>query len=227
MSYESVVLADSPKLYYRLGQTTSTMTDSSGSGLAGTVVGSPERGITGLLTGDADSAIKFNAANQEVSRAHNALLNVADTFTFEAWIKVTAIAGGQHCICFKIGGSNTTAKFVVLAEGKLQLRVPGKANIITGKTVLVAGVIYHVVVVKSGSTRKLYVNGVDDTGALEEFTCKNNEGTLHLGVEEPGEGENFNGVLDEFAYYSTALSEARVKAHYEAGLAAPSLGMLI
>lgn len=219
MSYESVVLEDSPKQYLRLGEPSGTeAADASGNSLPGTYKGTPTLGAASLLPSDSNTAVTLGKA-QYIERAHNALLNVGDTFTFEAWIKLNSVGGGaEHCICFKQGTAGTTPKFVVNSEGKLLLRVPGFTNIVVGSSTLSTATTYHVVAVKSGTTRKAYLNAADDTGTVAERTCTNNTGALRWGSEGGEAEENFDGVLDECAYYSTALSAARVEAHYKAGV---------
>src|SRR5262249_9490411 len=59
-AYRDTVLADSPILYWRLGESSgTTVGDSSGHGSTGTIVGSPTLGAQGALFGDSSSAVSF------------------------------------------------------------------------------------------------------------------------------------------------------------------------
>lgn len=219
-TYRAEILKDEPLLYYPLGEASGTVAvDASSHGLRGTYKNSPTLGSTGLIETDTGTAVTLGEG-KFIERAHSSLLNHGDSFTYEAWIKLSSVGGGESCICFKLGTGGTTPKFVVNTEGKLLLRVPGFANLAIGKTVLSKDTIYHVAATKTGGTNKVYVNGVDDTASTEAREVTNNSGTLRVGSEEGGGSENFKGVLDEFAIYGSALSAERILAHYEAALEA-------
>jgi hypothetical protein len=216
MSYKSVILEDSPVLYYRLGEASGTSAaDSSGHSLPGTYKNSPTLGVTGALVGDANTAVTLNGTNQFIERANSATLNVGDVFTFEAWLKRAENARAADVFLYK-EGTPQTAKFAVTGTNRLQLRVPGVKTIVESTTEVKAdGAWHHVVATKNGSAVHLYVDGVDVTGTVTNETCGNNTATLTIGAENAAE-EFFKGSLDEVAIYPTALSETRVKAHYSA-----------
>lgn len=218
--FRDSVLPDKPILWWRLADATGSpfAADSSASSLPGTYKGTPTLGVAGLIGSEPGYAVTLGEGDF-IERAHNSLLNHGDNFTYEAWIELSKVGGGESCICFKLGTGGTTAKFVVNTEGKLLLRVPGFANLALGKTVLEAGVKYHVVATKTGGTNKVYLNGVDDTASTEAREVTNNSGTLRVGSEGGEATENFNGTVDELLWYGAALSAERVLAHYEASLA--------
>ena len=219
-AYRDEVLKDSPLLYYRFGEASGTVAyDSSSHGLPGTYKNSPTLGSTGLVAKDSDKAVTL-AEGKFIERAHSTAYNHGDNFTYEAWIELSGSIGTERCICFKLGTGGTMAKFVVNSEGKLLLRVPGFANLAIGKTVLKTGTKYLVGTTKTGGTNKVYVNGVDDTASTETREVTNNTGVLRIGSEEGEAGENFNGVIDEFVIYGSALSAERMLAHYNAGIEA-------
>lgn len=58
-AYETAVLANSPSVYYRLGESSgTTATDDSGNSVTGTYSGSGVTyGVTGTLSGDADRSL--------------------------------------------------------------------------------------------------------------------------------------------------------------------------
>jgi hypothetical protein len=74
----------------------------------------------------------------------------------------------------------------------------------------------HVVVTKSGATVKLYINAVDSTGAVVNATLADTTSALNIGRDVAFPAQYFNGRIDEVAVYPTALSAARVAAHYAA-----------
>lgn len=212
MSYTSVVLEDSPRLLYLLDETSGTSAaDSSGNSLTGTYKNSPTLAVAGGLT--VGTAVEFNGTNQFIERAHNATLNVGDVFTYEAWIKRKENSR-QDVILYKESATNKSAKLAITTGNKVQLRIPGVKTIVESTNEVKAdGLWHHIVVTKNGATVKVYVDNVDVTGSVTNETCNNNEGVLTIASETTTE-EFLNGSLDAVAIYATALSAARVEAHY-------------
>jgi|GEM_PF-3190123 len=102
--------------------------------------------------------------------------------------------------------------------------------VIAQRTVTV-GQTYHVVAVldgdKTGTTGNaiLYVNGSEVSRAPGVGQIYNHTGDIQIGrgnaLTHTGDNGNFgffDGFLDEYAVYNTALSAQRVAAHYQAGL---------
>ncbi len=86
------------------------------------------------------------------------------------------------------------------------------------------GLPYQIVVVATEAGWKIYVNGNNKELKVEGGYEKagipliwDATHTLQLGRLQAS-GFHFGGVLDEVSFYSTALSEARVKVHYLAGI---------
>jgi len=71
---------------------------------------------------------------------------------------------------------------------------------------------YHVVGTKSGSTVRLWVNGVEQTGASSFYAYAH---TTYMFVGKTSNNDDyFEGAMDEFAVYDRALSEAEVQELY-------------
>lgn len=220
MSYASEVLADSPKGYWRLGEGSGTSAaDASGQGNTGTYKNTPTLGVAGALLNDSNPAITLNGTTQYISVANSASLALGDVFTYEAWIKRgESNRGFFDTILHKEGTPNTPKFGVTGPANRLQLRVPSVKTICESTTeVLADGLWHHVVATKNGATVKLYIDGVDRTGTVTNETCQSNTAALTIGAENTVE-EFFKGSIDEVAVYATALSEARIKAHYQAAL---------
>ena len=67
-------------------------------------------------------------------------------------------------------------------------------------------------VTRSGTTYRLYVNGVQVATATGTMVTPTGGGRFGAVGGAP-----FKGVIDEAAIYPTALSAARIAAHYAAG----------
>ena len=102
--YAQAVLADTPAAYYRLGDGGTTAADSSGNGHTGSVSASGVReGATPLLTGDANTAMRFtgNRAGY-VTAARAAALEPANAVTVETWAKIAPVASPRRANCRKV-----------------------------------------------------------------------------------------------------------------------------
>jgi hypothetical protein len=101
----------------------------------------------------------------------------------------------------------------VNTTGNVYLNYPFSSIVVaTATAALQVNTPAHIVCTKSGSTTKLYVNGQDVTSAGTDVTFPTNSSAFTLLGTANNDG-------DEFAVYGTALSAARVKAHYLAGIA--------
>lgn len=221
--YRNAVLADAPRGYWRLGEPSGTaILDTSGNGQNGLYKNTPTLGEAGALSGDSNTAVAFNGTDEYGEVPHNGLLNHGDVFSYELWFKQTEKL--ERCLLFKQGTSGTTAKVDINSELKPRLRVPGFANLVVSSVAVEDTNWHHLVVTKTGSTIKLYLDGVDRTGSTENRSITDNTGPVYIGTEEPG-GGFFKGTLDEVAWYGYALSEARVVAHYEAAQEAVAAGL--
>lgn len=212
-SYSAEVLADSPLLYWRMNDASGTVsTDASGNGNNGTYFGGYTLGTTGLLTGDTDKAITV-AGGGGVYRAASS----AAPFTIEALIKPSSVSGTQVIASMQETGAaawtfrldGTDLRFYHWnGAGSLQAPI-----IATG---LAVGTRYHAAVAFTASASAfLYLNG-SQVGTASVGTLAAVSSSTLLRVGASGGGEFMNGVVDEAAYYTAALSGGRIAAHYAA-----------
>src|ERR1041384_3450444 len=155
MSYESEVLADSPRLYLRLGEKEgTTATDASGKVHNGTYKNSPTLGISGAVSGD--TAIKCDGSKKHfVEVADHADLDLGDTFSLEGWVKREKGAANQVIVS---KGTNAYQLRIEEEENKLQLLKQGSKIVKYGAVIPEDGNWHHVVATKSGATIKMYVD---------------------------------------------------------------------
>lgn len=212
MAYKDEILADSPQRYWRFDEVSgdTSLLDSVGTGhltpSSTSIIDFPT-----LHQGNRASC-QFNGSSQYASRSDEAQLDLADSFTLEAWIYLDAI-NRWHTIVDK--GANAYA-LAVNSSNRLVLRKSFIADIVASTITLSASTAYHVAATKSGATVKLYINGVDRTGTVTNQTCTDNSSALHVGREI---SYNYmQGRISDVALYSGALSAARIAAHYSSGL---------
>lgn len=221
MPYADVILADGPVAYYRLNEASGNPQDSSTSANHATSTGgTPGYRQPGLLR-EPDTSMRFDGLTEWVGVPDHLTLDLGDTFTLEAWIRTDrAIRAGEN---WGIVSKGSGAYYMRVYEtGQLELLRSGVADIVWSDVAVDDGQVHHVVATKSGATVKLYVDGVDETGAVTDSTCVNNTAGLTVGGGSTSV-ELFLGLLDEVAVYPTALSAARVQMHYAAGIGIPVL----
>jgi hypothetical protein len=230
MTYQSTVLADTPLIYWRLGDPSgTTAADTSGNARPGTYNNGPTLGVPSLLPSDpTNTAVNFTAASSQyvISAVTAAGLGIAggSAITLEAWIKPTAAAlsAVAPTLCgFSIGGGDITLMRIGGAQDLNWALVTSGSGLInmSGGVAFTAGNVYHLVCTYDGAHAITYVNGVQQnsvaaTGTISENTLAH---FVAAGDFEAADNRWFDGVMDEVALYGTALSAARVLAHYQAG----------
>jgi hypothetical protein len=231
MSYSSEVLADSPLGYWRLGDTSgTTMTDSSGNARNGTYVEPSLNANSLIVTDTANKAATFGVVGStwRYGRVTDAAWVDQSSFTVECWFKVTTLDSYQGLFT-RDGTPGNRGWNLYLLSGRLHLfDAAGSGGIITGSTLVSINTTYHAVLTSDGTTVKLYLNGVQDaTGTYALTNSSSND--LMIGASVAGNGSpttpalGANGVIDEAAYYGSALSATRIGDHYTAGTTTPAI----
>lgn len=220
MSYSSTVLGLSPGGYWRLGESSGTLADSSGNANTGTATNSPTYGQTGLLTNDPGTCLRFTrASSQRVTCGTASTVDPGDTLTAMAWIKRPSVDTNSSGILSK--GLNSFAFYL---DGPTNLLTLTKSNVsvIGQSTTTISDTNRHFVcVTKSGSTVHFYIDAVENTGTITNATLSTaNTLPLTIGADLSG-GPTFSTFADLFiqeaAVFPTALSAANITTIYQTG----------
>ncbi len=218
MSYVSEITADSPIAWYRCQEASGYLQDSSGGARhADEVHGSPTYAVTGPITSEgSDRGITFHSASSDwFNVPYYAGYDLGDVCSVECWLKRADTV--------------TTEQIVITRDQGLYLAISGTNQLAfakSGVSTMVRSTVaitdtttwHHCVNTKTGATVKQYIDGVDVTGVVTNQTFTNGATpTVKIGAD--GGGSPFNGSVDEIAVYATALSAARVLAHYTAATA--------
>lgn len=227
MAYADEVLADAPLAYYRLGEASgTTLVDSSGNARNGTYGGTPGFGATGLLTGDADTAVDFDGT-ADYATVPYAAWQAPSTFTIEAWFKFDGST--RVMVARRSGASSGTSDkswTLFVGSGNIGIEVispVGGVVYYNANSSPTAGTRYHYVVVYDGSSFKSYLNGALVRTDSYAAGIQSTTAPLSIGgwvTIGPSPTDLFDGVIDEVAYYGAALSAARIEAHYNTGTGA-------
>jgi hypothetical protein len=218
-AYADEVLSDSPVAYYRMDEASGQPQDSSGNGNHTTVTfGSETYSQSGAITSDPTSTgIQFNTVTSNFEAPDHASLDVGSVFTVEGWLKLNSLATGLwNAMLIKHAPSFF---FATDPTNKLTLYEYSGGECCTSTVATTDTDFHHYVATVNGATVKLYLDGVDVTGTVTPKSWGNSIHPLALGADLGGGQYGPAGVLDELAVYPTALSAARVLAHYEAAQA--------
>ena len=243
--YSAAVLADTPLVYYRLNEKGPIVPDistNSGSlGAAGNATNFPGAGhqVAGAIVGDANKAMTYGAIDASSDDGgvptiipYNAALNPSTSFTIEAWLRPTEEgAGNAQCPLFNCQASTEDFGWDFyqrssVAGGGLQGWEFYMNNAGGGRVADVFGGTYtigqwcHLVAVYDSvaATATMYVNGLQ-VGQATGVTgyVPNPSYPMSIGGYSDGSQNPYVGDIDEFAFYGSALSPAKVLAHYQSG----------
>jgi trimeric autotransporter adhesin len=220
--YKDGMLADGPLGYWRLGESSGNIAAEGMHGYDGTYYNTPTLGQTGALNLDANTAVTFNGTNNRVVVPYKAALNPAQV-TVEAWVKPTGGSGTNRAVAdsFYDDGAGVVRGFLLGIDTSNRWWLAlGNGTAYKGATATTAtlNVWTHVVGTFDGTTARLYVNGLLAGSAAASYAA-NAVQPVTIGAW-PYLGswvDQFTGSLDEVAVYSSALSAARVQAHYLLG----------
>jgi hypothetical protein len=218
--YSGLVLSHGPAGYWRLGERAGgTAADASGKGNNGTYVNGVALGLAGPLAGDPDRSAGFDGVNDYVNVPSSPTLAITGDLTIEAWVKPSDY-NGYHGIVGKTAANLPAPYDFYLADGSGVPRFyrgsTGSYGAVSAAGAPQPGQWSHVAVVMQGTTVTHYLNGAPNgSGTIVAATA--DAGTpLRVGNRDdlfvP-----FRGGLDEVAIYDHALSEAEIKADYDAG----------
>jgi uncharacterized membrane protein YgcG len=201
--YAQVVLEDDPAGYWRLGDglDTSVMADETGH-----YSGEYKNGAGGALqqgiSGDGNTVAIF--AGNGTYGYINGIAAPHDAYTMEAWVYADDT---NPATIMQHGGGGA----LYISGGRYVFKQVN--TIVTAPVGPTVGHFDHVVGTWDGATASIYVNGHLAASAAST-TRPSGSATFYIGYGDVAPW--FRGYLDEAAYYPTALSAARVLAHFEA-----------
>jgi hypothetical protein len=156
-------------------------------------------------------ALQFDGVNDKVSIGQN-LSNVGDV-TLSVWFKVNAFKGTYFSI---LGSDVNTGNYLMVRDVSGQLQCQG-FGIFGNKQTLepsTLGIWNHMGIIKSGANFTVYMNGTN-YGSAASSTLS----TINL-FGKYGTNNSFNpanGVMDEFVWWNTALTEAQILNQWNGG----------
>ena len=235
-AYRAAVMADSPVAYWRLGESSGTVAVDETGNYPGAYQNTPTLGVVGAISG-ATSARFATASNQRtlISSSASAFSFIPNTgvFTIEAWVKLAAATGDlYHCI---FGTSPATAEkgFQLVWENRTAASSVKELRMFITKGTSGVPVIdsrsadnaiidtswHHIVVTGNGANCQFYIDAVQQSGSTTMGPKSTGNLTRDVAIGDAPFSSQLptaNATMGEVAIYNTALSPARIAAHYAA-----------
>jgi hypothetical protein len=217
--YAAAVLADAPTLYLRFEETSgATCADSSGNARTGTAAGAFTRNVAGATSG---GGIAIGLAAAEVTVPDVAALDIVGDVTYEAWILLTSFTV-FHTLISKGQQSAGVAGYqfrVDQTTRKLTVNKASTSGLLTSTGAVPAdSAWHHVAFTRAGNVYTAYIDGASAGTATIATTIDATNQVLGIGASFVGAvaQERLTGTIDEVAVYPSALSGARIAAHFAA-----------
>lgn len=235
---EGEVMADSPGAYWHLDETTGVqMKDSSGHGLHG-LYSNPVLGQDPLIVDTGGHSVQCVHVGDARGEYRGASLPTAAPVTLEAWVKFPRDLAALHSIIVAQRDSAVGSGLLFLVErsssgspnGELVIHFFGLGGgyWARGNARVDDDLVHHVAMTMASTAAadiKLYVDGVEQTKTLIAGTTGGSWGGHRWwtvgNTTDSGTGDfGLGGLIDEAVVYPSALSSARILAHYQAGSSA-------
>lgn len=210
--YRDTVLADSPRGYWRLGETIGTIAADAAGTSAGTYLSGVTLAQPGAITGDLDTSARLDGFNDAVRIPNSSALNSASAFSLEAFVRPGALPGTTATIMRK----DQQYLLRLTSQGNLIFRVwkSGEHELSTASGVVATDGWSHIVATYDGAAMRIYVNGRLRATMSLSAPAATSTSDLYLGASI-----NYDwlaGYLDDVAVYTRALSAGDVERHYAA-----------
>ena len=209
--YGDEVLLDNPVKYWRLDETSGTTATESIGGANGTYTNGALPGQSGAFAESPNKAASFDGVDDWIDIPDQSF---SGDFSAEFWVNLDTPGTGGSSNGNKDApfGQETTGvgPDINFAGSKARL-YSGSSDVVISDDAVRTNTWEHYVITRSGTTVRLYRNGVEDA------TSGTWSGTFNPKALGRGAGGFLDGKLDDVALYSTALSAARIRAHYNAG----------
>jgi hypothetical protein len=232
-SYRDTVMTNNPVAYWRLGDATTTIADSTvnartGAATAGVLLNQPS-----LIASDSgNGAVRVGGADRIVVPGFEKI--GAAGYSVEYWVKPTSLpttccqslvgdgeAGGDYFMMnYILGPAQGTAGGIRPHFG------PGNSPVsMDSVTALQVGNTYHIVTTwdtsQAANNAVIYINGVADrigtTSRNVPVAGTTGANKVYIGIDDRGTTEGVN-TIDEAAIYNRPLSASEVAAHYAAAV---------
>jgi hypothetical protein len=224
-TYASTVLSDSPLAYWRLDETTGTTAhDATGNGNDATYTGGYTQGAAGALIGDPDTAATLDGVSGYVDAGDRFNFAGNAPHTLEIWALPANIGVSYQRLFSRELSTTPREGYLVFVRGpnaadpstfSVERWAGGAANQCP-QTASISQVWHHFVATYDGATSRVYLDGTLAAAQPAALALSTTTASLWIGASVFDTAALFAGSVDEVAVYGTALSAARISAHFHA-----------
>jgi hypothetical protein len=215
-TYTQNVLQDAPLAYWRLGEASGTLADDAIGTRDGTYSGGYTLNQSGALAGDPNTSVLLNGTNAFVRVPQ---VTLPSSITLEAWANPTTYPGDTALVGQWNGTSGSMLYVTSDLGGRVYMWINGGFISATAPS---TGAWHHYVGTYNGTNAAIYIDGglaAGPTPLAGPLTTAPR--FLEMGTYNNAGGGKFSGKIDEVAIYPSALSAARIQAHYAAATGGP------
>ncbi|MFH0701388.1 MAG: LamG-like jellyroll fold domain-containing protein [Candidatus Woesearchaeota archaeon] len=169
-----------------------------------------------LVDGKVGKALQFDGSSNKIVTT---AIELGDSITFEAWIKLEAKAGknasdwkyNQGIISQYINGNYILD---ASADGKTLQFYDTANDWVTVADANLAGAWHHVAVTRDAANVKIFIDGTERITNKSSGANKGTTNPVKIGYTG-NYNRYFKGSMDEVAVYSRTLNSTEIKEHYE------------
>lgn len=199
---------------WTLREGTGTTVYDSVAGLTGTLTGGYTQNVAGGVVNEpGHRAVDLNGSTGYVETQASSSLHVGDTFTVECWLRRDGL--GSNMSVLSEGSNGLDVGFD--ASDRLVIRKEGSSTVWTTDDSLTDDDWHHVAWTKDGSTRAIYVDGVEWSGSGTNATIVAASGALNIGRRKSSTDRYFDGRVQMVALYDQAKGAAVISGNYDQG----------
>jgi len=193
--------------YYNMndGSGTTVTDNKTGGAYPGTLENGPLWKSSSCYAGPINTLL-FDGSNDYINVTDANSLDLTENYTLESWINATTFISAGGIISKYASGGN--GYFLRLSHTGSYNDLYFDGMYTTGLN-LQAGVWYHVAAVKSGATRKLYVNGKEVSLTGTPIDVAANSNGLRIGCYF--EMRYFQGMIDEVRIWNVARTPEQIR----------------
>jgi hypothetical protein len=169
------------------------------------------------VAGEIDGSIDFDGGDDFVSVSNSGSLQFNTSLTIEAWINLTSFESGSDVnIILRKGEENPNDYQLAVVDQKLALVIAqNDGEGLNSSSTLSTMAWYYVVGTWDGTTRKLYIDGLENASDSKSGTIVPDDRAVYVGGRF---GADFSsGIIDEVRASATSRNESWIKASYESG----------